>query len=141
MRKTKTHLREQTGLKEENQIVLNLNAKYTKKQDLNILKKYCRAGVKSVGIGPRPACGAIPRTGVVKDWRGLMNVPTKLPVEAREKIYREALTKIRENLDEWYRGDKFFNSGLGHNDGKFLVSEVELIVGIAMDEGGGSYDI
>ena len=70
-----------------------------------------------------------------------MNVPTKLPVEAREKIYREALTKIRENLDEWYRGDKFFNSGLGHNDGKFLVSEVELIVGIAMDEGGGSYDI
>ena len=53
-----------------------------------------------------------------------------------KKVYRQALDEIRENLDEWFRGGKFFNSGLGRNDGEFLASEIKNIVGTAMGEDG-----
>ena len=54
-----------------------------------------------------------------------------------EKICRQALFEIQKNLDQWFRGDKFYNPALGRNDGEFFASAVEIIVNTAMRDGAG----
>jgi hypothetical protein len=57
------------------------------------------------------------------------------PLKAREKIYRDTIIKIRKNLDQWFRGDKFYDPKEYGNDGDHFVDEVEYLVAEAMDKG------